>query len=103
VKVALTQRHRKIIQRHRVIFFEGRRDARMASPKREPHEPPCMIAHNLITKITVIVGRCDLLNESNHTIESARQIVAIPDIAESTVQELIEHQRTIEAEKRKAG
>jgi len=74
----------------------------MAS-NRVPHKPACMIAHNLISKIAVIIGRCDLLNESNHTIESARQIAAIRDIAESTIKELIEHQRTIEAENRKAG
>lgn len=71
--------------------------------KRGPHEPACMVAHNLKSKIAAIVGRCDLLNERSQSIESTRHVAVIREIAESIIQELTEHQRTIEAEKRKAG
>jgi K+-sensing histidine kinase KdpD len=70
---------------------------------REPHEPACMVAHNLKSKLAAIVGRCDLLNERRQSAESRKHIAAIREIAESTIKELIEHQQTIEAEKRKAG
>jgi len=70
---------------------------------REPHEPACMIAHNLKGKLAAIVGRCDLLNERRQCAESRKHIAAIREIAESTIKELIEHQQTVEAEKRKAG
>jgi hypothetical protein len=69
---------------------------------REPHEPACMVAHNVISKLAAIVGRCDLLNERKQSAESAKHIAAIREIAESTIKELTEHQQTIEAEKRKA-
>ena len=70
---------------------------------RGPHEPACMVAHNVISKLAAIVGRCDLLNERNQSIESAKHIAAIREIAESTIKELTEHQQTVEAEKRKGG
>jgi hypothetical protein len=71
----------------------------MAS-ERERHEPACMVAHNLKSKLAAIVGRCDLLNEKKQSIESAKHIAAIREIAESTIKELTEHQLTVEAEKR---
>ena len=74
----------------------------MAS-EREPHEPACMVAHNVISKLGAIVGRCDLLNERRQSAESRKHIAAIREIAESTIEELTEHQRTVVAEKRNAG
>ena len=69
---------------------------------REPHEPACMAAHNLKSKLAAIVGRCDLLNERNQSAESTKHIATIREIAQSTIQELTEHQQSVEAEKRKA-
>jgi phage gp37-like protein len=67
----------------------------MAS-EREPHEPACMVAHNVISKLAAIVGRCDLLNGRRQSDpESAKHVAAIREIAESTIKELTEHQRTI--------
>jgi len=74
----------------------------MAS-ERVSHEPACMVAHNLKSKLAAIVGRCDLLNEKTQSAESRKHIAAIREIAESTIKELTEHQRTVEAEKREAG
>ena len=72
--------------------------------ERGPHDPASVIAHNLINKLTAIVGHSDLLIESiERGTEHARRLTLIRDIAESAAKELIEHRRTIEAEKRKAG
>jgi hypothetical protein len=55
-----------------------------------------MVAHNVISKLAAIVGRCDLLNERKQSdAESAKHVAAIREIAESTIKELTEHQRTI--------
>ena len=63
-----------------------------------------MVAHNGISKLAAIVGRCDLLRQrTRQSAESRKHIAAIREIAESTIKELTEHQRTIEAEKGKAG
>ena len=57
----------------------------MAS-ERERYEPACMVAHNLISKLAAIVGRCDLLNEgTKQSAESAKHIAVIRDIAESAI------------------
>jgi hypothetical protein len=71
---------------------------------REPHEPACMVAHNLKSKLAAIVGRCDLLKQrTRQSAESRKHIAEIREIAESTIKELTEHQQTVEAEKRKVG
>ena len=64
-----------------------------------------MFAHELLNKMGAIVSRCELLNErTEQGTEYARQLAVIRGIAESAVNELIEHQRRAEAnETRKAG
>ena len=62
---------------------------------REPHEPACMIAHNLKSKLAAIVGRCDLLNERRLIAESGKHIAAIREIAESTIKDRTEHQQAV--------
>ena len=63
-----------------------------------------MVAHHLISRLAVIVGRCELLDETTkQSAESAKHIAAIRDIAETAIEELVEHQRALETEKRKAG
>ena len=70
----------------------------------ERHEPACMVAHNLISKLAAIVGRCDLLNQrTEQSAGSAKHIAVIRDMAESAIKELTEHQRSIEAERQKVG
>ena len=74
------------------------------SSERAHHEPACMVAHHLISRLAVIVGRCELLDETTkQSAESAKHIAAIRDIAETAIEELVEHQRALETEKRKAG
>ena len=72
--------------------------------ERAHHEPACMVAHHLISRLAVIVGRCDLLDETTkQSVGAAKHIAAIRDIAETAIGELVEHQRALETEQRKAG
>jgi hypothetical protein len=75
----------------------------MAS-ERKRHEPACMIAHNLISKLAAIVGRCDLLNEKTKQCDGAAQHIAvIREIADCAIKELTEHQRQVDAEARRTN
>ena len=61
-----------------------------------------MVAHNLISKLAVIVGRCDLLKEgTKQSDESEKHIAVIREIADCSIKELTEHQRQLEAEARR--
>jgi hypothetical protein len=74
----------------------------MASERR-PHEPACMVAHNLISKLAAVVGRCDLLNEGTKQSDgSAKHIAVIREIADCAIKELTEHQRQVEAAAQRA-
>jgi hypothetical protein len=74
------------------------------SSERAHHEPACMVAHHLISRLAVIVGRCDLLDEATkNSAGSAKHIAAIREIAQTAIEELVDHQRALETEKRKAG
>jgi hypothetical protein len=74
------------------------------SSERAHHEPACMVAHDLISRLAAIVGRCDLLDEATRqSAGSAKHIAAIRDIAETVIEEIVDHQRALETEKRKAG
>jgi hypothetical protein len=58
----------------------------------EQLQPLCCLAHDLINKMSVIVGFCDLLNEKAQDDESAKRLALIHDIAESAAKELVRHQ-----------
>jgi hypothetical protein len=62
-----------------------------------------MVAHNLISQLAAIVGRCDLLNEGTIPSDgsSAKHIAVIRDIADRAIKELTEHQRQVDAEARR--
>ena len=71
---------------------------------RERHQPVCMVAHDLVNKLSDIVGHCDLLNEmTEQGTEYARRLAIIRDIAESAAKELTEHQRQVATAVRRAG
>lgn len=72
--------------------------------KTRHNEPACMVAHNLIGKLSSIIGNCDLLIERTEPdTELAQRLGVIREIASTAVHELVEHQRQTEAGKRKAG
>ena len=65
---------------------------------------PTLAAHNLIGKLSTIIGNCDLLIEKTEPeTENARRLAVIRNAAREAVQGLVEHQKQVEAEKRKAG
>ncbi len=71
---------------------------------RERHQPACMVAHDLVNKLSDIVGHCDLLNEmTEQGTEYARRLAIIKDLAKSAAKELAEHERQVaEAARRPA-
>jgi hypothetical protein len=77
--------------------------------KSDYHRPACIAAHNLINKLSNIIGYCDLLIEKIEPgTDHARRLSVIREIADTAVKELVEHQRQAEAEmeqdkERKAG
>lgn len=59
----------------------------------EPNQRACMLAHDLISKVSVIVGYCDLLRKDPMVATKYEKPVRrIYDIAQSIVQQLKEHQ-----------
>ncbi|MBZ5688320.1 MAG: hypothetical protein LAP86_25155 [Acidobacteriia bacterium] len=54
-----------------------------------PHQPACLFAHDLINKLAVIVGFCDLLSDKlGQDAKSVKQLNMIRDIAASTAKDL---------------
>ncbi len=76
---------------------------------KERHQPAFMVAHDLVNKLSAIVGHCDLLiEETEQGTEHARRLTLIRDTANTAAKELKEHQRQLEVEmrrmdRRKAG
>jgi hypothetical protein len=59
-----------------------------------------MEAHNLVNKLSVIIGHCDLLAEMTKSdSEKARRVALIRSVAVECVKELEEHQRKAESER----
>jgi hypothetical protein len=61
----------------------------MAESNRDPYQPDCPLAHDLINKLSVIVGHCDLLvgkvPENSPLFEPMRRV---RDLAKSVGEEL---------------
>jgi len=57
-----------------------------------PYQPACVFAHDLVNKLAVIVGICDLLSARlGQDVESIRRLALIRDIASSTAKDLATH------------
>lgn len=62
------------------------------------HQPSCILAHDLINKLTVIVGRCDLLKErAPEDSECLKHLALIRDAAKAMAEELNQHQCRLDA------
>ncbi len=71
---------------------------------RKRNQPACLVAHDLLNKLSAIIGHCDLLNEmTEQGTEYARRISVIRELADSAAKELAEHQRKLANEIQKAG
>jgi hypothetical protein len=69
------------------------------------HEPSCLLAHDLVNKLSIIIGCCDLLiEEAQPFSQSAARLGLIHDAAECMAMKLNEHQcKLSEATRKKAG
>jgi len=62
------------------------------------YQPSCLLAHSLINKLSVIVGRCDLLKEKTpEESECYQRLMAIRDLAKSMAEEITQHQCRFDA------
>lgn len=65
---------------------------------KQPHEPACMIAHEMVSKFAIIIGHCDLLGEMlEPNLEASRRVNMIREVARKCVAELREHERQAKA------
>jgi hypothetical protein len=59
----------------------------------EKHEPACLLAHDLVNKLSAIIGYCDLLIEkAEENTECAKRLSLIRKFAQSAAKELADHQ-----------
>jgi len=66
--------------------------------RREHHEPTCVVAHNLRTILTALVGQCDLLESMTVPgTEIAKKLAVIRRMAQFAVNEVKEHQPKADA------
>lgn len=57
------------------------------------HHPVCMLAHDLLNNLSVIVGSCDLLqDQENLENQSTQHVTRIRDTAKSMAERLNHHQ-----------
>ena len=70
----------------------------MEQPKRKLYQPMCMLPHDLVNKLSVIVGLCELVSaEAEPATECATRLAAIQDTAKSLAQELVKRQCQLSA------
>jgi len=73
-------------------------------PSKEKPQQQTYFVHDLINKLSAIIGHCDLLKERIELgAEYAKRVNMIRDLADSAARELAEHQRKLANEIRKAG
>ena len=76
----------------------------MLKPKAVSYQPLCLLSHDLINKVSVIVGHCDLLSkEVREGSEQARRLLSIREVAKSIAQQINQHQCEIEVRNRTAA
>jgi len=64
----------------------------------ERPQPACMLAHDLVNKLSVIIGHCDLLGaKAEPGTECVKRPTAIHDTAKSMATELTNHQCKLSA------
>jgi hypothetical protein len=62
----------------------------------EKHRPPCLLAHDLLNKLSAMIGFCDLwiekAEQQSTNEEFMKRLVSIQALAKSAAEELKEHQ-----------
>ena len=57
----------------------------------EPYRPSSIIVHNLINKLSVIIGRCDLMMDmAEDETEWANRLLEIRELAKSMAHEIVQ-------------
>jgi len=75
----------------------------MEKPNGGRHKPACLLAHDLVNKLAVIVGHCNLLSEHvEEGSEPAKRVRLIHEVAKDMAKELTEHQCQLAEEVRGA-
>ncbi len=60
-------------------------------------QPSCFLAHDLVNKLSVIVGYCDLMKETAATDpDCAKRLLIVSDLAKRMARELQDHQCQVE-------
>lgn len=76
----------------------------MQTSKRECHQPMCMLAHELVNNLAVIVGHCELLGDPDRPdAERTKHLKAIRDTSKGMAEKLHQHQCHLAAIARTAG
>ena len=72
-------------------------------PNLEKYQPSCLLAHELVNKLSVVVGYCDLLRDYMPEDSAGQgQLGKIREIAKAMAEELNTHQCSIKAMTREA-
>ena len=60
----------------------------------EKHQHACLLAHDVVNKLSAIIGFCDLLveNAEQPDTECATRLTSIRELAKSAAKQLIDHQ-----------
>jgi hypothetical protein len=75
------------------LFRKGKWVSNMEKLVGGRHQPVCMLAHDLLNKLSVIIGVCDILTEhAESNPECAKRLAVINDTAKSMAKELASHE-----------
>jgi len=81
-----------------------RKQRNMLKSKLESYQPLCLLSHDLINQLSVIVGHCDLLSkEVPAGSENARRLFLIREAAKEMAKRLNQHQCNMDARIRAAA
>lgn len=72
----------------------------LAADKSDPgtYHPSCLLAHDLLNKLTVVLGNCELLKEEAPEDSAClKRLLLIRDVAASMAEDLKKHQCQLEA------
>ena len=70
----------------------------MKKAKSGTNQPACIFTHELINRLSVIVGNCDLLKEDlPEDSQGAKRLCLMKDVAKSIAEDLQKHQTSLDA------
>lgn len=82
----------------------GKANAAMEKSDLDNYQPRCMLSHDLINKMTVIIGACEILKDKTHEdAECLKRLMKIEDVAKSIARDLKHHRCGLDAGGRQDG